>query len=64
MKKNMANFDRILRSLIGIVLLFLSVKGLIFGPTTLVISMVLLLTSLFGFCPMYALFGISSRKIN
>ena len=67
MKKNMAIFDRFLRSGIGIALLVANIKGFIYGPiavAAVAVAVVLLLTSLFGFCPMYALFGISSRKIN
>jgi len=64
MKKNMGNFDRVLRFMIGIVLLFINAKGWIFGPTMVVISISFLLTGVFGFCPIYALFHISSRKIS
>ena len=64
MKKNMGNFDRVLRFMIGLTLLFINAKGWIFGPTMLVIAIVFLLTGTFGFCPMYALFGISTRKIS
>ena len=64
MKKNMGNFDRILRTFIGLVLLFINAKGWIFGPTMLVIAIVFLLTGAFGFCPIYALFHVSSRKLH
>lgn len=64
MKKNMGNFDRVLRSMIGIALLFINVKGWVFGPTTWVISIAFLLTGIFGFCPIYALFHVSSRKLH
>lgn len=65
MKKNMGNFDRILRSAIAITLLALNAKGLISGGVAVgavIISIVFFLTGLFGFCPVYELFGISSRK--
>ncbi len=65
MKKNMGNFDRILRAAIAITLIALNAKGIIFGGiavAAVVISVVFFLTSLFGFCPFYKLLGISSRK--
>ena len=67
MKKNMGNFDRILRSIIGITFLVMNIKGFISGPiavAAVIISVTFLLTSVFGYCPIYALLGISSRKLN
>ena len=67
MKKNMGNFDRIFRAGVGIALLVANIKGLISGPVAVaavVVSVVFLLTSLFGFCPIYALFGSSKRKTH
>ena len=65
MKKNIGNFDRILRSAIAIAFIALNAKGIISGGVALVaiiISVVFFLTSLVGFCPAYELFGTSSRK--
>jgi hypothetical protein len=65
MKKNMGNFDRIIRTAIAITLIALNAKGLIFEGVAVVgiiISIVFFLTSLFGFCPVYELLGIKSRK--
>ncbi len=65
MKKNMGNFDRILRAAIAMALIALNAKGIIFGGiavAAVIISVVFFLTSLFGFCPFYELLGISSRK--
>ncbi len=67
MKKNMVNFDRILRAGIGIALLVANIKGFISGPiavAAVAVAVVFLLTSLFGFCPIYALFGRSGRKTH
>ena len=67
MEKNMSNFDRFTRGFIGIALLALNIKGLISGGVAVaavIVAVVFLLTSLFGFCPMYALFGFNGRKIN
>ncbi len=65
MEKNMGNFDRILRGAIAIAFIALNAKGLIYGGVAVgavIISVVFFLTSLFGFCPLYELLGISSRK--
>jgi hypothetical protein len=67
MEKNMGNFDRILRSAIAIALIALNAKGLISGgvaAAAIIISVVFFLTGLFGFCPVYELFGINSRKTS
>ncbi len=67
MKKNMGNFDRILRSVIAITFIALNAKGLIIGRVAvaaIIISVVFFLTSLFGFCPIYELFSINSRKTS
>ncbi|MBT9282698.1 MAG: DUF2892 domain-containing protein [Hydrogenibacillus schlegelii] len=60
MKSNMGPVDRVIRVIIGIVLLFL----VFVGPKTPWgwIGLVPLLTGLIGFCPLYAIFGISTRK--
>ncbi len=67
MEKNMGNFDRFVRGFIAISLLALNIKGLISGGlavAAVIVAVVFLLTSIFGFCPIYALFGFNGRKIN
>jgi hypothetical protein len=66
MKMNMGYFDRIVRGLIAISLIALNIKGIVFGGlavAAVIIAVVFILTSVLGFCPIYAIFGISSRKI-
>jgi Protein of unknown function (DUF2892) len=66
MKMNMRYFDRIVRGLIAISLIALNIKGIVFGwiaVAAVIIAVVFILTSVLGFCPIYAIFGISSRKI-
>ncbi|MBE3563892.1 MAG: DUF2892 domain-containing protein [Hydrogenibacillus schlegelii] len=60
MKSNMGPVDRVIRVIIGIVLLLL----VFVGPKTPWgwIGLVPLLTGLIGFCPLYAIFGISTRQ--
>ena len=56
--KNIGNIDRILRLLIGCLLLSQTVIGLqtMWGLA----GLILIVTSLFSFCPIYRLFKISS----
>ena len=65
MTTNMGTEDRIIRILatMGIVALYLtgSISGV--GAIVLgVVAVILLLTSLVGFCPMHVPFGMSTRK--
>ena len=60
MVKNLGSLDRILRAVLGLVLL-----SLVFvGPKTLwgLIGLVLIGTAVFSFCPAYRLFGIKTCK--
>ena len=60
MVKNLGSLDRILRAVLGLVLL-----SLVFvGPKTLwgLIGLVLIGTAAFSFCPAYRLFGIKTCK--
>lgn len=64
MKKNVSNVDRIIRVLLAAVLVYLYYSGVVTGTVGLVLTIagvVLLLTSLFSFCPIYAIFGISTN---
>jgi len=65
MKKNMGITDKIIRSLIAIVMIILYFTNIItglLGIVFIVISVVFLLTSLISFCPLYAILGISSKQ--
>lgn len=60
MNKNVGNIDRILRIVVGVVLI-----ALVFvGPQTPWgwIGLVPLVTALVGFCPAYTLLGLNSAK--
>ena len=60
---NEGTLDRALRILVGLVLLYLGLGGVVTGAagTALAIVAVLpLLTGLIGWCPLYALLGIST----
>lgn len=65
MTRNMGNLDRGLRFLFALIIGVLYWTDLISGTLALVlgiIALVLLLTSLIGFCPLYAPFGLSTLK--
>ena len=64
MKSNMNTIDRIVRALIAITLAVLYFMGIISGTLGIVLvlaGLVLLLTSFINFCPLYSVFGISTR---
>lgn len=60
MKKNIGPGDRMLRFILGVVLLLLVFTG----PQTNWgwLGLVPLVTSMVGYCPLYAIFGLSTRK--
>lgn len=63
MKKNMGTADRIIRLLLAAVFAYLYFGGVVtgtWGLVLLVLGGVFVLTSLVGFCPLYAPFGIST----
>lgn len=65
MKLNESNTDRLVRVVAGIVLLFLGVGGTLSGTTAIVagvLGVILLFTGAIGFCPLYALFKLSTLK--
>jgi Protein of unknown function (DUF2892) len=67
MKPNMGTTDRILRIIIAAVFAGLFFTGTITGITgtiLLVLGAVFILTSLAGFCPLYAPFGIKTCRIK
>lgn len=66
MKKNVGNADKLVRILIAIAIVILYYTNVITGMLAIVlmaVGIVLLLTVLFNFCPLYALFGIKTCKI-
>lgn len=64
MSKNMGTTDKIIRIIIAIVIALLYFTGKITGTLAIVLgilAIIFVLTSIVGFCPLYALFGISTR---
>ncbi len=65
MKINEASWDRIVRVVVGIALAYLGWGGVLDGGLGLVmkvLGVVLVLTGLIGWCPLYSLFKSSTRK--
>ena len=65
MKKNVGNIDRVVRIVLAIILGALYFTGTVTGTTgiiLLVLGIVFLGTSLVGFCPIYAVAGLSTCK--
>jgi len=65
MKKNMGVLDRIIRTILAVVVIVLYLTNQITGTAAVVlgiIAVVFLLTSLFGVCPLYIPFNISTKK--
>lgn len=65
MKQNESSLDRILRIIGGLVLLvlwFLSIFQGTLAVVVLILGILLLVTGIVGFCPLYALLKISTKK--
>ncbi len=64
-KLNMSMWDRIIRILITVVIVILLIADVLKGTLAVVlgiIAIVFFATSVIGFCPLYVLFGISTKK--
>lgn len=67
MKKNMSNADRIIRLIISAIMISLYLTNVVngtFGIVLIVLSAVFTLTSIISFCPLYAIFGISTCPVK
>jgi hypothetical protein len=65
MKKNMGATDKLIRSIIGIIIAILYYAGIITGTLAIVLlafAIIFLLTSFISFCPLYTLLGINTNK--
>ncbi|NDP19768.1 MAG: DUF2892 domain-containing protein [Paludibacter sp.] len=65
MKKNLSSTDKLIRLLIAIIIIALFYSEVLTGTIgiiALVLALVLAITSLVSFCPIYALLGISTCK--
>ena len=65
MGANMGSYDRVIRLIIALVVGGLYYMGVIpgtVGIVLLILSAVFLLTSLVSFCPLYTIFGLSTKS--
>lgn len=63
MKKNMGTIDRVVRTIIAMVALYLYFTGAVsatLGLVFIAVAAIFLLTSLVSFCPLYTLVGIKT----
>ncbi|MDD4663934.1 MAG: DUF2892 domain-containing protein [Caldisericia bacterium] len=63
MKKNIGAADRIIRTIIALIIVVLYLMNVLqgtLGIVLMVVAGILVLTSLFSFCPLYAILGIST----
>ncbi len=64
-RKNMSSVDRTIRTLLAIIMAIMVFTGAVKGVLAyifVILTVIFLITSLFGFCPLYVLFGISTLK--
>ena len=65
MKRNMSNIDRIVRVIVAALFAYLYFGGIVtggLGIVLVVLGAVFLLTSIVSFCPLYAIFKLSTYK--
>lgn len=61
MKKNMGTLDRRIRLILGLLIV---AAGIYFKTWWGLVGVVFLVTSLISWCPLYAPFGLSTRKTH
>ena len=65
MKPNLSNLDRLIRVVVAALFAYLYFGGIVtgaFGIALVVLGAVFILTSIVGFCPLYAMFKLSTLK--
>ena len=65
MKMNESPVDRIIRVIVGVTLIALGLLGVVSGVwmwVAYVLSAILLVTGIVGFCPLYSLFKFSTTR--
>jgi len=65
MKKNIGNLDKFIRILIAAIMVVLYIAEIvsgILGSVLLLLAGAFILTSFLSFCPLYKLFGLTTRK--
>jgi len=65
MKQNMGTIDRVIRVILALLVLVLYLAGSITGTAAIILgifAVIFVLTSLVGFCPLYGLLKMSTKK--
>lgn len=65
MEKNMGTADRVIRTLLAVLVVILYLAGVISGLAAVILgifALIFILTSIIGFCPLYSPLKISTRK--
>jgi hypothetical protein len=65
MKKNIGMTDKIIRGTVAAIIALLYLANIITGTTALIlgsIALILFITSVISFCPMYSIFGHNSSR--
>jgi len=65
MKNNIGSSDKLVRLFIAIILIALYYTGVLkdtLGIVALVVALIMTITSLIGFCPLYTILGIKTSK--
>lgn len=67
MKPNMGTADKIIRLIVVAIVVILYFTGQISGTAAIILGIIAVaffVTSLVGWCPVYSLFGVSTRKTH
>lgn len=65
-QKNVGSIDKVIRLILAVILVALAATGTLTGTwmyVAYIAAAVLVLTSLFSFCGLYAIFGMSTCKV-
>ena len=65
LNKNMGSLDRMIRMVIAAVIALLYINGNLSGLAAIalgILAVIFVITSIFSFCPLYLLFGLTTRK--
>jgi len=65
-QKNVGSADKVVRLILAVILIALAATGVLVGTWVYVayaVAIVLVMTSLFSFCGLYAIFGMNTCKV-
>jgi hypothetical protein len=66
MEKNIGTLDKIIRGIVGLVLIFVAANDYVgsdvFSVIIFVLGLIFIFESMFGFCFIYKMFGINTNK--